>query len=685
MATKRGRGDLNSNPAEVISLIDDTESENSTTNQATTQPQKAKRRKIGSKKQTTQSQPSRQECNSLRDAHTNLSQKRNDVVAQNNSVAQNLTKWKELPVHVPLAKQFTVLADVQFALPEIQQPLSFNDISVVDHFVGHVAAKNPNEKQQLRLHTGEQRYDVIVELFTRYLRLYYGHMPEADFRRKMEEAARVRLDGTMTKALKTLRKQHRRPLKLQQKKEKAAANGTHLPDQVSIDNSAGVHQSSTVLSTSVENINKNLVREDKSKSAVEAVSRSSIPRAKCVTTTVARPVREAHMVKDTVGITTWSPVQARLPHQIPESIEQIVVAVGKVALPQEYFPGMVDPTCLCCTRPGHMVQDCPALHCLSCGAVGDHFLAACPLLQECGKCHELGHSEDMCPEKLRAPSDKSAICSICHSLEHDDGKCHQIWRSYTEVIIKVKNIPVFCYVCASPTHYGPECGIRRNKILRTGGKTWSTINRNKYVDQSSNVLAIRDRMLGPNGSPSFQPPLPAESPPPPPTAGALDFYNRSAVSESVNLAGGKHTRLDDQAQTHGRSAMPMRSNVPALVEPPPIIALQAGYTTQFESHCHDHAMLPVNEDAYYRGIEHFHGDKHEQQSRTGTDPGASSFVPGSRPSTTRTSRRIMLPEARGGKKLRGGGPGGIGPSTSVRTKRGSTRSRATVCGRGGKK
>lgn len=167
----------------------------------------------------------------------------------------------------------------------------------------------------------------------------------------------------------------------------------------------------------------------------------------------------------------------------------------QLSLQQKYFPSatgttIADAHCLACSRVGHVLSNCPALQCISCGK--KHSTFRCPERQRCSKCRERGHAKADCPEKLAVP--KSDLrCDFCDSKDHLENKCHRIWRSFDpkpEEILTVRSIPIDCYNCASSYHFGPECGLYTGARPLTGGVTWSQANLHKYVDPTSDRRAV---------------------------------------------------------------------------------------------------------------------------------------------------------------------------------------------------
>jgi hypothetical protein len=182
----------------------------------------------------------------------------------------------------------------------------------------------------------------------------------------------------------------------------------------------------------------------------------------------------------------------------------------ELELLEKYFPSVskgTAPKCLACADARHRTYNCPDLTCAVCG--GGHSDLSCPQNRRCGKCREKGHQTPQCKEKL-LPSKGEVLCDICNSQEHLETSCHFIWRSFKpqpEDIIKVRDIPIHCYICGFNGHYGPECGLRdADDRLLSGGLTWSRSNLLKYSDPTSSNRAIAagpDYALAPRTKPSF--------------------------------------------------------------------------------------------------------------------------------------------------------------------------------------
>lgn len=72
-------------------------------------------------------------------------------------------------------------------------------------------------------------------------------------------------------------------------------------------------------------------------------------------------------------------------------------------------------------------------------------------------------------------------------------ECTERWRSFdpkNTCILKVKDIPAFCYLCGSVGHYGTECGIPSRISSTAETKTWTQANREQYVDPESPNVAV---------------------------------------------------------------------------------------------------------------------------------------------------------------------------------------------------
>ena len=169
----------------------------------------------------------------------------------------------------------------------------------------------------------------------------------------------------------------------------------------------------------------------------------------------------------------------------------------ELVLQQKYFPtASTEPIirrCLACSDTRHRTLDCPALACNICGTAGSHSTFTCPKSKRCRKCRQRGHQAEKCPEKLLPAKSEVLACDICNSDDHLEESCHFIWRSFApkpEEIRTVRDIAVHCYTCGGSGHYGPECGLRKNGRILSGGITWSKSNLQKYIDLSSRDRAI---------------------------------------------------------------------------------------------------------------------------------------------------------------------------------------------------
>jgi hypothetical protein len=162
-------------------------------------------------------------------------------------------------------------------------------------------------------------------------------------------------------------------------------------------------------------------------------------------------------------------------------------------LQSKYFPSSegVVKRCIACTSFGHRTWECSALACDLCGAYSGHSNAACPHQQRCGKCRELGHGADGCPEKLARAKSEAVPCDLCGSRAHVEAGCHMIWRTYLpkpeEIVMRPLNLIIRCYSCGGDGHFGPECGIYRG-ASRLGATTWSTANVWRHFSPSGQNL-----------------------------------------------------------------------------------------------------------------------------------------------------------------------------------------------------
>ncbi|OLL26587.1 Protein air1, partial [Neolecta irregularis DAH-3] len=83
--------------------------------------------------------------------------------------------------------------------------------------------------------------------------------------------------------------------------------------------------------------------------------------------------------------------------------------------------------------------------CSTCGAVDSHPTTRCPTVIKCRNCGKLGHLQN--------------VRRKCNSTNHNADACPLIWRVYIPVDKPPRDfkLPIFCYNCASSTHYGDNC------------------------------------------------------------------------------------------------------------------------------------------------------------------------------------------------------------------------------------
>lgn len=289
-----------------------------------------------------------------------------------------------------------------------------------------------------------------------------------------------------------------------------------------------------------------------------------------------------------------------------------------------YFPGKAGDGCILCTRSTHVAADCPDLTCSACGTRGVHFRMSCPKMQRCSKCLESGHSRSECAEKLLAVQNGCDRCG--ESSSHDSRSCPLLWRTYIpeEPVLKVRLAPVSCYNCGSNKHLGSECGIRRPKTSSGRDSTWSRQNYDKYHSLDSKISSVNDAAGIIN--------LTREEPP------KMDFSKKgkpkhardadtdAEAEEDVVFLSAKVVASKKSGKIQVRTAGMKKPIDPPLppgpppgapvvppassesymgyersirepsYEPPPTIAVQAGYVQQ------------PRDNGYHAGIAYYHGD-----------------------------------------------------------------------------
>ena len=175
------------------------------------------------------------------------------------------------------------------------------------------------------------------------------------------------------------------------------------------------------------------------------------------------------------------------------------VPTGDKALAQQrrYFPSAADPSkmCLLCGRETHTATSCPTLVCKLCGK-NDHSEFYCPSHVRCDKCRQKGHRKAECPEKLALIKGEGLACAFCNSSDHLESNCTEPWRSFHPedgVIRKVVSIPASCSLCGNNKHFFADCNRRRGN---TPNPTWSTRNRDQYVDPDSGQASVEEVTVG---------------------------------------------------------------------------------------------------------------------------------------------------------------------------------------------
>ncbi|KAI3644267.1 hypothetical protein MP228_010431 [Amoeboaphelidium protococcarum] len=118
--------------------------------------------------------------------------------------------------------------------------------------------------------------------------------------------------------------------------------------------------------------------------------------------------------------------------------------------------------CFNCGNRGHVREFCTKPSpCFMCGS-DDHQANQC-ITGLCYNCFRPGHSKQDCPKKRCGP-----YCKLCNLDGHDETCCPDMWRSYLRVKSPdkiVKDVKVFCYNCASSSHFGDDCQRPLNRGL----------------------------------------------------------------------------------------------------------------------------------------------------------------------------------------------------------------------------
>ncbi|KAK5112531.1 hypothetical protein LTR85_011223 [Meristemomyces frigidus] len=158
--------------------------------------------------------------------------------------------------------------------------------------------------------------------------------------------------------------------------------------------------------------------------------------------------------------------------------------------------------CLSCGVEGHMEDDCPARNCEHCGALDQHFSAACPTFRKCSRCRKRGHDARTCANRSTEAGAFGDLCDVCGDVGHVEEECSRLWRTYKAAesnVIKVRarDMVTACYNCGSNTHWGDDCPKLPSFMRRRLGpnKTWSAA----YANQFLHTETAEDNAYG-NGS-----------------------------------------------------------------------------------------------------------------------------------------------------------------------------------------
>ncbi|KAK4541470.1 hypothetical protein LTR36_007916 [Oleoguttula mirabilis] len=146
--------------------------------------------------------------------------------------------------------------------------------------------------------------------------------------------------------------------------------------------------------------------------------------------------------------------------------------------------------CLSCGIEGHMEDDCPAHTCEHCGALDQHFSAACPAYSKCSRCRRRGHDARTCTNRsVESGAVAGDVCDVCGDVGHVEEECSGLWRTYkaeeaNTVKVPAQEMQTACYNCGADDHWGDDCpglpAFLRRKL--GNNKTWSARHANRFVN-----------------------------------------------------------------------------------------------------------------------------------------------------------------------------------------------------------
>jgi hypothetical protein len=257
---------------------------------------------------------------------------------------------------------------------------------------------------------------------------------------------------------------------------------------------------------------------------------------------------------------------------------QLMLSPNERQLQSHYFGRSKDGDivrCLSCGEDGHMSDKCPSRTCEHCGAVDDHFSAACKSVQKCTRCREKGHSSDACPSKLmRSNQADGLVCDRCHAKGHGEDKCPNIWRTYlpekkTASGLKLASrILVSCYQCGSNRHWGDDCPMRPRHLL-VNSDLFSQKYAAHFIKQSTTAAEVVDLTNDDDDDVQFVLQRERRQPPARSAGIQMSFMSNTefqAVRQEQGTSG-----VDSYHPSNGYGGGTWRSAPPLPDEPPPVL------------------------------------------------------------------------------------------------------------------